>query len=330
MLALARVAAARGALHATHMRSEGHRLLEAIDEVLDLARHTGVGTQISHLKTAGRANWSKLDAALEKIRAARAEGWRVHADRYPYIASGTSLDSRLPAWAQADGNDAILARLRDPATVARLARELAAETTPAFWEGVMIGGTDNPDLRRFRGATVAAAARELGCDPVAAYLRILLLDRLYVQGFFFGMSEENMRRIYAEPWVMVGSDASIRSATGLLATDHPHPRAFGSFARFLRLALDGVLGLSLEEAIRRMTSLPAAAFGLRDRGLLRVGAYADIVVFDPARVRDMATYAEPHRYAEGVCRTIVNGQAAFDGRQSLARPGRWLLAGDGG
>lgn len=327
VLALARVAAARGALYATHMRSEGDRLLEAIDEVLELARRTGIRTQISHLKTAGRANWPKLDAALERIAAARAQGMQVHADRYPYVASGTALDSRLPAWAQAGGNDAILERLRDPATATRLARELAESTDPAYWDGVMIGGTRDPGLRRFRGATVTAVARDFGCDPVAAYLRLLLQDNLSTQAFFFGMSEENMRRIYAEPWVMVGSDASIRSVTGPLSADHPHPRAFGAFARFLRLALDGAIGLSLEEAIRRMTSLPAEALGLRDRGWLRPGAWADIAVFDAARVRDLATYAAPHRYAEGVRWTIVNGQIAFDGLRARARPGRWLLAG---
>jgi N-acyl-D-amino-acid deacylase len=330
VLALARVAAARGALYATHMRSEGGRLLEAIDEVLDLARRTGVRTQISHLKTAGRANWSKLDAALERIRAARAQGWQVHADRYPYIASGTSLDSRLPAWAQADGNDAILARLHDPAAAARLAREIAESTEPAYWDGVMIGGTHHPELRRFRGATVTAVARDFGCDPVEAYLRILRLDTLHTQAFFFGMSKENMRRIYAEPWVMVGSDASIRSLSGPLSADHPHPRAFGAFARFLRLALDGESGLPPEEAIRRMTSLPAEALGLRDRGRLQPGAWADVAVFDPARVRDKSTYAAPHQYAEGVRWTIVNGRIAFDGRQALARPGRWLAAGTRG
>lgn len=321
---LARLAAARGAIHATHMRSEGARLLEALDETLALARETGIRTQISHLKTAGKANWSKLDAALAKIRAARAAGLPVAADRYPYLASGTSLASRLPDWARADGDEAVLARLNDPPTAARIAAEIAAAGPPERWEDVMIGGTSHPDLRRWRGRTVAEAARGLGCEPVEAFLRILRLDRLFTEAFFFGMSADNMRRIYAEPWVMVGSDASVRAIEGPLAADHPHPRAYGAFVRFLRLARDGELGIPLEEAIRRLTLLPAETFGLQGRGRIAPDARADLTVLDPPRLRDTATFAEPHRYAEGVCCTIVNGRIAFDGRQARARAGRWL------
>jgi N-acyl-D-amino-acid deacylase len=327
ILALARAAASRGGLYATHMRSEGARLTEAVDEVLALVRATGIHAQISHLKTAGRANWHKLDSVLGAINAARAEGLGVHADRYPYCVSATSLDSKLPGWAQADGNAAILARLNDPKTAARIARELVAESQETTWSDTRIGSTVHPDLLRFRGCTVNEVARAWQCAPVEAYLQFLRMDALGTEAFFSSMSEDNLRRIYAEPWVMVGSDASIRATSGPLSNDHPHPRAYGAFARFLSLVVAGKLTLSLEEAIRRMTLLPAQALGLADRGKVEAGAWADIAVIDPAAVRDTATFAVPHRHAEGCRCTIVNGKVAFDGTASLNRPGRWLIGG---
>ena len=324
VLALARTAAARGGLYATHMRSEGARLLEALDEVLALGRATGMRVQISHLKTSGRENWSKLDAALTRIESARQAGLAVHADRYPYLASGTDLDVVLPEWAGSGGREAILARFEDPAVHMRLAAELEASRPAAAWDGVMVGGTVHPELHACRGRTVAAIARERGASCGETVLWILRRDALRTSAFFFGMCEANMRRIYAQPWVMVGSDASIRAPQGPLGADHPHPRAYGTFPRFLRLAQDEKL-MSLAEAIRRLTSLPAAAFGLNDRGQIAVGMSADLALFDPDALRDLATYAQPHAFAAGVRQVWVNGDCCYaDGHFTGVRRGQVL------
>jgi N-acyl-D-amino-acid deacylase len=308
------------------MRSEGARLLEAIDEVLDLTRATGIRAQISHLKTSGRANWGKLDAALARITDARAAGCAVHADRYPYLASGTDLDVVLPDWAAAGGADAALARLDDAATRARIVAELDAARPGDEWENVMVGGTVAPELRALRGQTIAAIARARGVSGGAAAVAIMRRDRLRSGAFFSGMCADNMRRIYAQAWVMVGSDASVRAPTGPLGADHPHPRAYGAFPRFLRMALDEKW-FSPAEAIRRVTGLPAAAFGLKDRGRVAVGAFADLTLLDWSALRDCATYAAPHAFSEGVRRVWVNGACSYaDGRCTGARRGQVLDA----
>jgi N-acyl-D-amino-acid deacylase len=319
--ALAAVAAGRGKIYTSHMRSEGDQLLEALDETLAIGRATGVRVQVSHLKTAGRRNWTKLDAALEKIRAAQAEGVRVAADRYPYTASCTDLDVILPDWAAGDGRETVLARLRDAATRKRLRSELVNTTD---WDAIMVGSLTHPDLERFRGKMLTEIAAALGVEPVDAALHLLDVDELRPSGIYFGMSEENMWRILAEPWVMIGSDASIRALTGPLAVDFPHPRAFGTFPRLLRAALDGKT-VPLPEMIRKMTSLPAEQFQLKDRGRLAVGAYADVVIFDPQAIRDRATFAEPRQYAAGISHVIVNGCPTLrDGAFAGPRAGRFL------
>ncbi|MDD4118545.1 MAG: D-aminoacylase [Kiritimatiellae bacterium] len=324
--ALAKVVARRGGIYATHMRSEGGRLLEAIDEALDVARATGVRLQISHLKTAGRANWGKLDAALESIRAAQAEGLSVASDRYPYTASCTDLDVILPEWAAQGGRSAILARLRDPSERAKIRAELAAERDEAYWEGVWVGSTRHPDNARFAGQPIRNAAEAWKLHPLDAALRFMETDELFTGGIFFGMSEDNLWRILAEPWVMIGSDASIRSPTGPLSHDHPHPRAYGTFGRFLRAALDGKT-VSVGEAVRKMTSLPAEQFRLTDRGAIRAGAFADVVVLDPATFRDLATYENPHQFCEGISAVWVNGVLTLRGGQETGeRGGRYLTA----
>jgi N-acyl-D-amino-acid deacylase len=325
--ALARAAAARGGLYATHMRSEGGRLLESIDEVLDLARRTGIRAQISHLKTSGPANWYKIDAALERIDAARADGVVVHSDRYPYTASGTDLDVVLPDWASAGGRDAILANLGDPAARARIMDELNGSGRD--WASVMIGGGWSETVRSFSGRTLADAADALGLTPGETVCRFVEADETRTGAFFFGMCMENLRRIYAQPWVMPGSDASLRAPWGPLGQDHPHPRAYGTMPRYLRLMTGGEPGFAalcgLEEAVRRMTALPAQMFGLRDRGVLHAGAYADLAVFDPKSFTDTATYAQPHRFASGMRHVIVNGALSYsEGRFTGTRRGRFL------
>ncbi len=325
--ALARAAAARGGLYATHMRSEGDRLLESIEDVLSLSRKTGIQVQISHLKTSGRANWGKAEAALALINGARAEGVNVHADRYPYTAAGTDLDVVLPEWASAGGRDAILSNLRDSAVRPRVVAALDAEARD--WSSVMVGGGWSGTVRAFSGRTVAEAAAALGLTPGETVCRFIDLDDTRTGAFFFGMCEANLRRICCEPWVMPGSDASVRAPWGPLGQDHPHPRAYGTMPRFLRLMTGREEGAGpvcgLEEAVRRMTSLPAETFGLRGRGVVRSGACADLVVFDEAAFLDTATYAAPHSFAEGLRLAVVNGAVSYEeGRFTGERRGRFL------
>jgi N-acyl-D-amino-acid deacylase len=314
-------------MYATHMRSEGGRLLESIADVLNLARATGIQVQISHLKTSGRSNWSKVDAALELIRSARAAGVNVQSDRYPYTAAGTDLDVVLPDWASAGGRDAILASVRGAETHRRLVEELNASGRD--WSAVMIGGGWSDTVRAFSGRTLAEAAKTLGFTPGETVCRFIDADESRTGAFFFGMCEANLHRIYAEPWIMPGSDASVRAPWGPLGADYPHPRAYGTMPRFLRLLTGRVEGFAkicgLEEAIRRMTSLPAQTFGLRDRGVLKAGAFADLAVVDEATFADAASYEKPHQFATGVKLVAVNGAVSYeDGRFTGERRGRFL------
>lgn len=320
LLELARVVAGRNGICSAHMRNEGARVVEAVEEVLDIARAAEVRFQISHLKTSGRANWGLLDAVLDRVRTARKSGIAVCADRYPYTAACTDLDILLPTWALAGGREAILTRLRTP-EIRRSLWQALAERSADSWAEVWVGSTAHPENRRFQGMPIPDVARELGVDPAEAVLRLLETDELHTSGIFFGMSEENMWRILAEPYVMIGSDASLRSTTGPLSLDHPHPRAYGAFARFLRASLDGRT-VSWPEAVRKITSLPAQQFGLKDRGKLCVGAYADIVVVNPNSLADRATYSQPHQLAQGIELVLVNGRCVLvHGRLTGERPG---------
>jgi N-acyl-D-aspartate/D-glutamate deacylase len=325
--ALARAAADKGGMYATHMRSEGDGLLESIADVLGIARATGIRVQVSHLKTSGKANWCKVEKALALINAARAEGLHVHADRYPYTASGTDLDVVLPDWASDGGRDAILKNVREPATRRRIAEEL--DGSGRDWSAAMIGGGWSDEVRAFSGRTVAEVAEALNLTPGEAVCRFIDADDTRTGAFFFGMCEANLRRICCEPWVMVGSDASLRAPWGPLGADHPHPRAYGAAPRFLRLMAGRLEGFEkvcgLEEAVRRLTGLPAAAFGISGRGALRPGAYADVAVFDEAAFCDHATYARPHQFATGMRYVFVNGALSYDGgRFTGERRGRFL------
>lgn len=314
VVALAQVAAKRGKIYTSHMRSEGARLLEALDETLEIGRRSGARVEVSHLKTSGRRNWHLIDAALDKIRNARRDGIPVAADRYPYTAACTDLDVILPDWASGGGSEAALQRLRDRATRSKIRDALRASRDEQYWESVNIGSTHNPDNAAFQGMRLVDVATRLDMEPVDAALHLMDTDSLHTSAIFFGMSEENMWRILAEPYVMIGSDASLRAPEGPLSHDHPHPRAYGTFPRILRASLDGKT-VALPEAIRKMTSLPAEQFGLSDRGIIERGKVADIVVFDPKTVRDAATYERPHQLAEGVEALIVNGALTVrDGR----------------
>ena len=325
VVALAKVASARGGFYATHMRSEGDRILEAIDEVIDLVKATGIRAEISHLKTSGRKNWHKIDAVLEKIEGAMAEGLLLGSDRYPFCAAGTDLDVVFPDWAGEGGCPAECERLADPATRAKIVDEINA--LDRDWSTVMIGGTWHPDTKRYSGKTVAeiisgkSTAGERQPDvvrrmsPGELICSILALDGCKTGGFFFGMSEENLDKILAKPWIVPGSDASLRAPWGPLGADHPHPRAYGTMPRFFRLLTGRVEGhariCSREEAVRRMTSVPAARFGIRDRGVVKPGAYADLAVWREENFRENVTYMSPHAFASGVEAVLVNGAVAY-------------------
>ncbi len=324
LIALAKVCAAKHKIYTSHMRSEGKALLEAIDEAVDIGRRSGARIEISHLKTSGKDNWHKIDAALAKIEAARAEGIEVAADRYPYTAACTDLDIILPDWALYDGKAAVLARLADSEVRKKIRGEILAGRGEFGFSTVMIGSVENPLFHTFKGMKVDDAAKRLGMEPVDALLHIIENDELRTGGIFFGMCEENMWKILAQPWVMIGSDASLRAPDGILSKDHPHPRAYGSFTKLLRASLDGQT-VPLPEMVRKMTSLPAEHFRLNGRGVLKKGNFADVVVFDPAKVKENTTYGKPHQLSEGVVALAVNGTLTIEnGALTGKRSGMFL------
>ena len=322
VVALAKAAAAKGGFYATHMRSEGDAILEAIDEVIDLVKATGIRAEISHLKTSGRGNWGKIDDVLEKIENAVGEGLLLGSDRYPYCAAGTDLDIVLPDWAQEGAAKAETERLSDPGIRARIADEIDA--TDRDWSTVMIGGTWAEENRRFSGMTVTEAVnRAAAPSPGSLVCDILLRDGCKTGAFFFGMSEENLAKIYSRPWIVPGSDASLRAPWGPLGADHPHPRAYATMPEFYRRVRE--LGFTREETVARMTSAPARRFGIRGRGTLEKGAFADIVVWNEGEFRATATYTSPHSFSSGVRCVMVNGAVSYrDGRFTGDRAGRFL------
>jgi len=326
IIALCRAAAARGGVYATHMRDEGDFLLEAVKEAIDAARQAGLKLQISHLKTAFPRNWGKVDELLGLIDRAVAEGIDVRADRYPYIAGSTGLSINFPAWARAGTTNEFLARLKDPAQDRRL-REYAAEREVKFgsWDKVVISGVSTEKNRWVEGLDVLAAARKAGKSPYEFMRDLIVEERDLVQCVLFMMTEDNLRRILAHPRIGIGSDSSVRAVTGVLAKGKPHPRAFGTFPRVLGKYVREENILPAEVLIRKMTSIPAETFGLKDRGTVRGGAFADFVVYDPVTVADKATWENPHQYPAGVEAVVVNGQIAVRaGEHSGRTPGRVL------
>ena len=342
--ALAKVAAAKGGYYATHMRSEGDHILEAIDEVIELVKTTGIRAEISHLKTSGRKNWHKIDAVLDKIEGAMSEGLLLGSDRYPYCAAGTDLDVVLPDWAQEGGAPAELARLQ----IANLRAQIIAEINALDrdWSTVMIGGTWAEENKRYSGKTVAeilgletldfrpglassvssplkSSVLSLKSSPGELITSILLADGCKTGAFFFGMSEENLAKIYSRPWIVPGSDASLRAPWGPLGKDHPHPRAYATMPEFYRRVR--ALGFSREETVARMTSVIADRFGIRGRGRIEKGAYADLVIWNEAEFKAKATFTDPHQFTGGVKAVMTNGVISYcDGKFTGNRGGRFL------
>ncbi len=330
LVELSKVAAGYGGRYISHMRSEGNRLLEAVDELLTIARAAGIPAEIYHLKAAGRANWHKLDDVIARVEAARAEGLKITADMYTYTAGATGLDAAMPPWVQEGGFEAWRTRLRDPAARARVAREMRTPTDA--WENlllaagpdnVLVVGFRNEKLRRYTGMTLAEVAEERGVSPEVAAMDLVVEDSSRVGTVYFLMSEDNVRRQITLPWMSFGSDAGSLAPEGVFLNTNPHPRAYGNFARLLgRYVRDEGL-IPIEEAVRRLTTLPASNLKLRRRGALKPGYFADVVVFDPKEIRDHATFAEPHQYATGMVHVFVNGTAVLrDGEHTGATPGR--------
>jgi len=333
LVALATTAARCGGIYATHMRSEGRGLLEAIDETIEISRRSGAPAEIYHLKAAGREHWPKLEQAIARIEAARREGLRITADMYAYPAGSTGLDAAMPPWVQEGGNAAWFARLRDPAVRRRVAREMRTEN--ADWENLMraAGGAEQvlivvlrkPELKPLIGKTLAEIADERGTSVEGTAMDLVAEDESRVGSIYFLMSEEEVRRKVALPFMSFGSDGTAVTADGIFLKSSLHPRGYGNFARvFARYVREEKL-VTVQEAVRRMTAHPAAVLGLRDRGRLEAGYHADVVVFDPATIQDHATYVKPHQYATGVSHVIVNGVLALeDGEPTEARPGRFV------
>jgi dihydroorotase/N-acyl-D-amino-acid deacylase len=327
IIALARVAARHGGIYITHQRSEDDEIDRSLDEVFRIARETPIPAEIYHLKTAGRAQWGRMPAVLKRIEQARAEGLDVTADQYPYAASSNNLNASLPVWMREGGREKMLERLRDPQARAKARAESAgAPPEEQDWPSrILITSVLNPELRTYEGRTMEEIAKAEGKDPVDALMDLVLADRGNTGRVTFTMSEDDVRTALKHPLVSFCTDSGARATDGPLSRDKSHPRAWGSATRILGHYVREEKLLSLEEAVRKMTSLPASRVGLADRGLLRPGLAADLVAFDPLTVRDRATFAEPSQYSEGMPYVAINGQLVVDeGRLTEARPGRAL------
>lgn len=331
LIALAGVASEYEGMYISHIRGEGSQLLDAIDELITIAREAALPAEIYHFKASGRANWHLLDSAIARVNAARAAGLAITADMYTYPASSTGLDAAMPLWVQEGGYEAWAERLRDPAIRARVRREMATPTPE--WtsgivsaggpEGVLLVGFRNDSLKPLAGKTLAEVAAMRGTSAEETAMDLVIEDGSRVQVIYFSMSEDNVRKKVAIPWMSFGSDAGSMAPEGVFLASSTHPRAYGTFARLLgRYVRDEQL-IPLEEAIRKLTSQPAENLHIRRRGRLAPGYFADVVVFDPATIQDHATFTEPHQLATGVAHVLVNGVPVLrNGEHTGALPGR--------
>ncbi|NNE42138.1 MAG: D-aminoacylase [Marinicaulis sp.] len=315
LIALASAAAESGGMYISHIRNEGRQLPEAVDELIAIARGSGAPSEIYHLKASGQDNWDKLEQVFEKVEAARADGVRITADMYTYPASSTGLDAAMPLWVQEGGYEKWKKRLQDPENRARVIeaiRNPSDEFVSGIYnaggaDGVLLVGFRNPALREYIGRTLADVAEERGVSPEDAAMDLVIEDGSRVQVVYFSMSEANLAKKISRPWVSFGSDGGVYAPEGIFLNQSTHPRAYGNFARIFAKYVrdDGVI--TIEEAIRKLTSQPAEHLKIRDRGQLAEGFYGDVVVFDPATIQDNATFAEPHQLATGVAHVFVNG-----------------------
>ncbi|MEO8453528.1 MAG: D-aminoacylase [Sphingomicrobium sp.] len=319
-----------GGMYISHMRSEGNRLLESIDELITISKQSGAPAEIYHFKQAGEPNWGKIDAAIARVNAARASGQRITADMYTYTAGATGLDAAMPTWVQSGGLEEWTKRLKDPATRARLIKEM--RTPSNDWENLLLlaGSPErvlliafkNPKLKPLTGKTLGEVARMRGKSPEETAMDLVIEDGSRVGTVYFLMSEDNVKREVGLPWMSFGSDEASEAPEGVFLKSSSHPRAYGNFARVLAEYVRKDRVAALPDAIRRLSSLPATNLGVRQRGFLRPGYYGDVVVFDPARIQDHSTFEKPKQLATGVRDVFVNGVQVFrNGKHTGAKPG---------
>jgi N-acyl-D-amino-acid deacylase len=345
LVALVSEAGKCGGMYISHMRSEADRLLPAVDELIEISRRSGAPAEIYHLKQAGSQNWHKLDAVIARVEAARAAGLKITANMYNYTAGATGLNAAMPPWAQAGGKDAWIARLRNPETRARVLREMREPQKD--WENLYLlaGGAENtlfigfknPKLKPLTGKTLAQVAKLRGTSAEDAIIDLVIEDDSRVEVAYFLMSEDNVKRQIGLPWMSFGSDEAAPSTDGVFLKSNAHPRAYGNVAKLLGHYVRDQQVASLADVIHRMTAMPAANLGIKDRGTLRSGYFADLAIFDPKTITDHTTYAQPHQYATGVRHVFVNGvQVLQDGAHTGVKPGKvvrgpgWTGWPDGG
>jgi dihydroorotase/N-acyl-D-amino-acid deacylase len=334
LIELAKVAARYGGIYATHMRNESNSIMSALDEVIRISREANIPVEIFHLKVAGRQNWGRMGEVIKKINQARAQGLDITADMYPYVAGATSLGASVPPWAHEGGTAKLIERLKDPTTREQLKREMRMPTDR--WEnfylsagggqGIMIASALNPELKKYEGRRISEIAKMMGkSDEIDAIFDLLIAGNAQIGAIYFLMSEDDLRLAIKQPWVSFGVDHEAVATSGPLSEGRAHPRGYGTFPRILGKYVREEGLLELEEAIRKMTSLAANRIGLQDRGLLKPGFLADVVIFDPAQIRDLATFEDPNRLSVGISHVIVNGQLVLDnGRLTGRLPGRAL------
>lgn len=332
LVALTTEAARCGGMYISHMRNEGPTLIEAIDELVEISRRSGAPAEIYHFKQSGRANWNKFPAAVARVEAARAKGLRITADMYLYTAGATGLDAAIPTWAQAGGLESWIARMKQPEVRARLLAEMRANQSSEFADlvvhqpdKVLMLAFKNPALKPLTGKTLAEIARIRGKSPDETAIDLVIEDGSRVGVAYFIIDEANVRRAAQLPWMSFGSDESAQAPEGVFLLSSAHPRAYGNFARLLgHYARDEKL-IPLQEAVRRLAALPAQNLGIKDRGMLRPGYFADIAVFHPAAIRDNATFERPQQLATGMKEVFVNGvEVLRDGAHTGATPGRFV------
>jgi N-acyl-D-amino-acid deacylase len=332
LVALVTEAGRCGGMYITHMRSEGDRVIESVQETIDIARQSAAPAEIYHLKFAGRGNWGKLDAVIAMIEAARRSGVRITTDMYTYVGGATGLDAAMPPWVQDGGLERWIERLQDPQVRARVIAEMR-DPAPAWENLLVLAGADqtlllgfkNPKLKPLTGRTLASVAKERGVSPEEAAIDLVIEDGSRVGTAYMLMSEENVRRQVALPWMSFGSDAQAMAPEGVFLQSNPHPRAYGNFARLLARYVRDERVITLEDAVHRLSALPAQHLAIADRGMLKDGYYADVVVFDPQKVQDHATFEKPHQFSTGVSEVLVNGELALKaGVPTGATAGRFV------
>ena len=330
LIAIATVVSQYGGMYISHMRNEGNQFLQAFDETLRIARETGVAAEVYHLKAAGQGNWPKMAEFFEKLKSANAEGLKITANMYSYPAGATGLNAAMPPWVQEGGFDAWVERLKDPEIRARVVKEMENPTDAwdnlglaAGPDGMLFSNFRNPDLRKYIGKTVADVAAEWGISPADTIIDLVIKDGSSVGTTYFLMSEENLRAQVVQPWLSFGSDAQALDPAIAKKLGGTHPRAYGNFARVLAKYVRDEKLMSLELAVHKLSGLPATNLKLKERGFLKEGFYADVLVFDPAAVQDHATFADPHQLSTGMSHVFVNGGHVIkNGSHTGATPGR--------